>query len=159
MSALLGTNAKHNHCVKNDRQNSAVKVKRKTICRCSLSDHFLEPWNLKGSTITSTSYFNTLIHLQNITNNKCSGLLKQKSLLLHENATPHSEKLTQSLLNQLKWDVFCHLVFLRDLLLSDYHLILGLKCDLGSRHFATEEDPLSVVAEFFAELDAEWLHP
>ncbi len=35
------------------------------------------------------------------------------------------------------------------------HLILSLKCDLSSRHFATEED-LQTVAEFFTKQDTEW---
>ncbi len=33
------------------------------------------------------------------------------------------------------------------------HLIPGPKCDLGSRHFATEEDLLNTVAEFFVKQD------
>ncbi len=37
-------------------------------------------------------------------------------------------------------------------------LIPGLKCDLGGRHFAIEENLQSVVAKFFAkqDTDAEW---
>ncbi len=35
------------------------------------------------------------------------------------------------------------------------HFIPGLKRDLGSRHFAVEEDLQSVVTEFFTKQDAE----
>ncbi len=52
----------------------------------------------------------------------------------------HSIELTQSLLNQLKWDFFHHPTYLPDLARSDYHLIPSLKCDLGGRHFTMEED-------------------
>ncbi len=54
----------------------------------------------------------------------------------------HLIKLTQSLLNQLKWDIL-------DLAPSDYYLILSLNCDLDRRHFAMKEDLQSVVVKFF----------
>ncbi len=81
--------------------------------------------------------------------------MKQKVILLHDNATPHSARVTQSLLNQLKWDVLRHPVYSPDMASSDYHLISGLKCDLGGRHIAMEEDLQNAVAEFFAKQDAE----
>ncbi len=70
--------------------------------------------------------------------------------------TPHSTKPTQSLLNQLKWDVFHHPAYLPDLASSDYHLILSLKRDLDGWYFAMEEDLQSTVTEFFAKQDAKW---
>ncbi len=60
----------------------------------------------KDSTGTSASYFDTLIPLQKAIESKCPGLLKWKVILLHDNATLHSAKLSQSWLNKLKWDVF-----------------------------------------------------
>ncbi len=59
------------------------------------------------------------------------------------------------MLNQLKWDVLRHLVYSPDLALSDYRCISSLKCDLGGRHFAMEEDPQSAIVEF-AKQNAEW---
>ncbi len=61
------------------------------------------------------------------------------------------EKLTLSLLNQLKWYFFGHPAYLPDLAPSDYHLIL---VDLDGRYFAMEEDLQSEVAEFFAKQSA-----
>ncbi len=75
---------------------------------------------LKRSAVTFASYFDTLIRSQKAVKSKHPCLLKQKVIHLHDNATPHSAKPTQSLLNQLKWDVFCHLAGLPDLSLSDY---------------------------------------
>ncbi len=63
----------------------------------------------------------------------------------------HPIKLTQSLLNQLKRDVFCHAAYSPDLVPSDYYLIPGLKLDLDGRHFAMKEDLQSAVAKFFAK--------
>ncbi len=40
-------------------------------------------------------------------------------------------KLTQRLLNELKWNVFHHLAYLSDLAPSDYCFIPSLKYDLG----------------------------
>ncbi len=68
----------------------------------------------------------------------------------------HLIKLTQSLLSQLKWDIFPIWHTCQTSVPSDYHLIPGLKRDLGSRHFATEEDLHNAVAKFFAKQDAEW---
>ncbi len=48
----------------------------------------------KGSNVTSASYFDTLIRLQKAITSKQPGLLKRKVILLHNNATPYSAKLT-----------------------------------------------------------------
>ncbi len=72
----------------------------------------------KGSNVGSASYLNTLICLQKVVKSKCPSLLKRK-VLLHDNVTPHLAKLTQSLFNQLKWDVFHHPTYSPDLALSD----------------------------------------
>ncbi len=106
----------------------------------------------KDSNMTS----DTLIRLQKAIKSKHPGLLKQKVILMHDNATPHLAKLTQSLLNQLKWDVFLHLAYSLDLPPSNYHLIPSQKRDLGGRHFAMEEDLQCVVVEFFVKQDTEW---
>ncbi len=68
----------------------------------------------------------------------------------------HPIKLTQGLLNQLKWDAFHYPGYLPDFTPSDYDIIPGLKCDLGGQHFIIKEDLQSVIAEFFAKQDAEW---
>ncbi len=111
---------------------------------------------LKSSTVTSALYFYALIHLQKGIKCERPNLLKRKVILQHDNATLHWAKLIQSLLNQLKWYVFHLLVYSPDLAPSDYHLIPGLKCDLGGWHFTTEERLQSVVTEFFAKQDSEW---
>ncbi len=72
------------------------------------------------------------------------------------NATTHSVKLIQSLLNQLQGDVVCDVTYSPDLAPSDYHLIPTLKRDFGGRHFASEKDLQSAVCEFFTKQDAEW---
>ncbi len=46
--------------------------------------------------------------------------------------------------------------YLPDLAQSDCHLIVGLKCDLGNRHVAMEEELQSTVAEFFVKQDVGW---
>ncbi len=43
---------------------------------------------LKGSTVTSASYFSTLIRSQKAIKSKCPGLLKRK-IILYDNTTPH----------------------------------------------------------------------
>ncbi len=65
-------------------------------------------------------------------------------------------KLTRSLYNQQKWDVFRHLTYSPDLALSDCHVIPSLQPDLGGPHFAMEENLQSAVAKFFAKQGTEW---
>ncbi len=90
--------------------------------------------------MTSALYFDVLICLQQAIQSEHPGLLKRKVILLHDIATPHSVKLTESLLSQVKWDVFRHPVYSLDLALPDYDLIPSLKHYLRGRHFAMEED-------------------
>ncbi len=124
-------------------QKFEEKQSRGKVLAAIFWDHnvvLLLEYSPKDFTATSASYFDTSIHLQKAIKSKRVGLLKRKVVVLHGNATPHSAKLAQSSLNQLKWDVFHHPVYSSDLALLEYHLTFGLKCDVGSRHFATEED-------------------
>ncbi len=89
--------------------------------------------------------FQHIDSLQKAIKSKRPGLLKWKVILLYDNITPHSAELTQSLLNQLKQDVFHHRAYSPDLAPSDYHLIPGLKRDLGGWHFTMEADLRSTV--------------
>ncbi len=84
--------------------------------------------------MTSASYFYTLILVQVTIKSKRPGLFEQKVILLHDSTTPHSAKLAQSLLSQLKLDVFCHPVvdlIVNRPLIADLSLYTGLKptCD------------------------------
>ncbi len=54
------------------------------------------------------------------------------------------------------WKVLLGQKFITASAVYTVNLILSLKCDLGGRHFVTEEDLQSAVAEFFAKQDGEW---
>ncbi|UYV63884.1 hypothetical protein LAZ67_2005884 [Cordylochernes scorpioides] len=50
------------------------------------------------------------------------GLLSRKVLLVHDNARPHAARTTQTLLENLKWEIFTHPPYSPDLAPSDFHL-------------------------------------
>ncbi len=140
-------------CTTDDIMNTIVLVlsfpaKRYPYCRKKLS-RFSRMGILENLKIIHKC------HLAALINSERTNLLKRKVILLHDNATPHSTKLNQSLPNQLKWYVFHHLASSANLAPSD-HVIQGQQCNLASRYFAMEEDLQSMAAVFFAKLDAEW---
>ncbi len=110
MAALLNSRIQeHIHGIENSDKTAPQKFKEKPSAGKVLATIFwdykgvlLLKYCSKGSTVTSELYFDTLIRLQTRIKSKCPGLSKQKVILLHDNATPHSAKLTQISLNQLK---------------------------------------------------------
>ena len=71
---------------------------------------------------------------------KRPGLLTRGVLLLHDNTRPHTTRLTQEKINQLRWEVMEHPSYSPDLAPSDYHLFGPLKTHLGGRHFANDAE-------------------
>ena len=52
-----------------------------------------------------------------------TALVNRKSMLfLHDNAKPHTSKMTQEKIKELKWEVLPHPLYLPDLAPSDFHL-------------------------------------
>ncbi|UYV63882.1 hypothetical protein LAZ67_2005882 [Cordylochernes scorpioides] len=60
------------------------------------------------------------------------GLLSRKVLLVHDNARPHAARTTQTLLENLKWEIFTHPPYSPDLAPSDFHLFPVIKTNDGA---------------------------
>ena len=58
----------------------------------------------------------------------------------HENARPHTVRVTTGLLNQFGWDIVTHPPYSPDIAPSDYHLFPELKKHLGGTQFRTGEE-------------------
>ncbi|KAG5307599.1 MOS1T transposase, partial [Pseudoatta argentina] len=84
------------------------------------------------STITGDRYRLQLMRL--------SRALKEKVILLHDNARPHVAKPVKTYLETLKWEVLPHPLYSPDIAPSDYHLFRSLAHSLCEQKFTSYED-------------------
>ncbi|GBN58814.1 Histone-lysine N-methyltransferase SETMAR [Araneus ventricosus] len=81
-------------------------------------------------------------------------MLSQSIVLLHDKAHPHSAGIIQNLIQQFGWEQFDHWPYSPDLALSDYHLFLNLKHDLGGRRFDSDDDAKNGLQQWMSSLAA-----
>jgi histone-lysine N-methyltransferase SETMAR len=74
---------------------------------------------------------------------------KKKIMLLHDNARPHTAKLTQAKIKGLGWEVLAHPLYSPDLALSDYHLFRSLASALKDQHFDTADSVKNFLIGYF----------
>jgi [histone H3]-lysine36 N-dimethyltransferase SETMAR len=70
---------------------------------------------------------------------RTKGPEKTKIILQHDNARPHTAKLTKAKLQELGWEVLPHPAYSPDLAPSDYHLFRDLQHELDEQHFENED--------------------
>ena len=91
-------------------------------------------WNVKGvvhyellepgKTITADMYCQQLDRLKQALKQKHPALVNRKGVILHhDNARPHTARLTQNKLHSLGWEVLPHPPYSPDLAPSDFHLL------------------------------------
>jgi len=66
--------------------------------------------------------------------------LTQDVLLLHDNARPHTARLTINTIRQLNWEVLEHPAYSPDVAPSDFHRLGALKNVLRGRRFSTDDE-------------------
>ncbi len=115
----------------------------------------LEEFLPSGNTINAQRYCETLKKLRTAIKNKRPGLLTRGVVLMHDNARPHSARITQELLQTFKWDVFSHPPYSPDLAPSDFFLFPLLKKNLGGKKFDSNEEVIAFTHDFFRNLDGE----
>jgi [histone H3]-lysine36 N-dimethyltransferase SETMAR len=91
-----------------------------------------------GRTVTAASYCSLLERLKAAIKNKRPGLLTRGVLLLHDNARPHTARLTLEAINNLGFELLPHPPYSPDLAPSDYHLFGPMKKALGGQKFASD---------------------
>ena len=111
----------------------------------------------RGETVNAIRYCQTLDRLREAIRRKRSGRLRQGVLLQHDNATPHTAKLTQDLLQRYKWEVLPHPPHSPDLAPSDYHLFGPLKRHLAGQRFTKDDDLIENVTNWLYSLDENFL--
>ncbi|UYV65927.1 hypothetical protein LAZ67_3005901, partial [Cordylochernes scorpioides] len=87
---------------------------------------------------------------------KRPGLLSRKVLLVHDNARPHAARMTQTLLENFKWEIFTHPPYSPDLAPSDFHLFPALKLHLGGKHFVNDDEVQVEANHWLRRQDTAW---
>ena len=83
---------------------------RKIMCTV-FWDHYgvlLIDYCPNGQTINAQVYCDTLQRFSRAIQNKRRGLLSSGVVLLHDNASPHTARLTTALLQQFRWEIMDH---------------------------------------------------
>lgn len=103
-----------------------------------------------NQTITADVYCQQLQRLNEVLLQKRRNLINQKGvILLHDNGSPHTAKLTQQKVEQLGWDVLPHPPWSPDLAPSDYHLFLSLRNYLSNKVYEDLDELEFDVTSFF----------
>ena len=111
--------------------------------------HELLPTN---ATVTAASYCDQLDRL-----NSQLAILRPghgKVFMLHDNARPHTAKLTRLKMIELGWEVLTHPPYSPDLAPSDYHLFRSLQNHLREKRFDDREALEVDLVNFFASKPA-----
>ncbi|GFV78110.1 mariner Mos1 transposase [Trichonephila clavipes] len=94
----------------------------------------------QGTTINSGAYCTTLRKLCRAYQNKRCCMLSKGVLLLHDNARPHTSRMTQELIESFGWEVLNHAPHSPNFAPGDFHLFRYLKYSLGAKRFNDNEE-------------------
>lgn len=106
-------------------------------------------WELldNNQTVNANIYTEQLRKLADAVREKRPKRLKVS--LLHDNARPHTAKLTREFLEKLGWTTVPHPPYSPDLAPSDYHLFRALKQHLREKKFENYDHLKNDLADFF----------
>ena len=105
-------------------------------------------WELLGigMTISADVYCEQLDRVQEALKEKRPH--REKVLILHDNATPHTAKKTKEKLAELEWEVLPHPPYSPDLAPTDFKLFRSLQNHLNDNEFKSEEEIRTFLEEF-----------
>ncbi|GFS19423.1 histone-lysine N-methyltransferase SETMAR [Elysia marginata] len=106
-----------------------------------------------GETINAARYCQTLDKLREAIRRKRPGQLTNGVILQHDNATPHTARVTQGWLEKYGWEILPHPPQSPDLAPSDYHLFGPLKRELAGKSFDDDEELVDHVRKWLQNLD------
>ncbi|PIC33252.1 hypothetical protein B9Z55_013297 [Caenorhabditis nigoni] len=87
---------------------------------------------------------------------KQQGVDTSTTLLIHDNARPHTAKITQKKTLELGWEVLQHPPYSPDLAPSDYHLFRSMQHHLAEKKFKSDEEVKIWVTNYFESQPAEF---
>ena len=105
-----------------------------------------------NTSIDATLYCSQLERLQVALLIKRPG--RDKVILQHDNARPHTAKKTREKLKELGWEVLPHPAYSPDLAPSDYHLFRSLQNHLDEKRFDNRDELQRDIEDFFASKPA-----
>lgn len=101
------------------------------------------------TTINGPSYATTIENLRKSIVEKRRGKLAKGIFLLHDNATPHTSKVSKAAIQKAGFQILDHPPYSPDLAPSDYFLFGPLKKSLRGRRFLDDEEVKAAVKSFF----------
>jgi histone-lysine N-methyltransferase SETMAR len=105
----------------------------------------------QGATITAAVYADQLQNLSDALKEKRPALVNRKGvILLHDNARPHTAKLTREKIRELGWEVLPHPPYSPDIAPSDYHLFRSLQSFLNGQRYCNYDEVKNALSSFFA---------
>jgi histone-lysine N-methyltransferase SETMAR len=106
-------------------------------------------WMPNKTTITGTTYAQTLRNLRCAIKEKRRGKLTRGVLLLHDNAPSHTSRIAKAAVAENKFQELNHPPYSPDLAPSDFFLFRNMKKPLRGRRFQTDEEVKAAVIEWF----------
>ena len=101
------------------------------------------------STITADIYIQQLQRVKEKLHGKRPTLVNCQNVILHDNARPHTARITQEAILQLQLSVLPHPPYSPDLAPTDYLLFRSLQNFLNGKIFKSQEQVRQAVEEFF----------
>lgn len=81
---------------------------------------------------------------------------KEPVIFLHDNATPHTSKMTKKKLADIGWEVLPHPPYSPDIAPSDYHLFRSFKGWLKGKRYDDIDELKAGIQEFFDSKPAQF---
>lgn len=117
-------------------------------------------WDMRGlihyemlnhnQTVTAEKYSSQLEDLKNALSRKRPSLLNRKGVvLLHDNARPHTARLTQEKIMSFNWEVLPHPPYSPDLAPSDYHVFRSMQHHLSNKRYENDDQLKNDLEQFF----------
>ena len=118
-------------------------------------------WDMRGlihyellcpnQTITAAKYCSQLEDLKTALSIKRPALLNRKGVVLqHDNARPHTARITQEKIMSFNWEVLPHPPYSPDIAPSDYHLFRSLQHHLSNKIYENDEQLKNNIDLFFS---------
>jgi len=105
-----------------------------------------------GQTVDSNTYCQQLDRLADAFLQTRPDLVNRKGvILLHDNARPHTSKLTQQKIRELGYELLPHPPYSPDISPSDYYLFRSMQHFLKGKRFVNNEELKSSLQSFFDE--------
>ncbi|CAK9820322.1 Histone-lysine N-methyltransferase SETMAR [Anthophora plagiata] len=111
----------------------------------------------RNETVTAALYVQQLARVQEKLEEKRPALVNRKGvMLLHDNARPHTARIAEEKIPDLKWSVLLHPPYSPDLVLTDNYLFRFLQSSLSGKKFNNNNEVREYIDTFIACKDPDF---